>query len=180
MTSIATDDQKADFFQEVENNDGFFQVIAGCALRGTDDELAEEDTDEDSETPVTPSEGEEEVMADEDTPDEMPDEEGDDTDPDMPEPTPTSFPEIPLPCELTEFTVDLSGAFEFRQEGDQLIWETSEEKLVETFMAAFEEWANGQDDIEPDATDLLMEDAMEDELAAVDEFDEMDEWLCGA
>lgn len=37
-----TDDQEPEFFEEIENNDGFFQVMAGCSLRGTDDELAED------------------------------------------------------------------------------------------------------------------------------------------
>lgn len=37
-----TDDQPSEFFEEVENNDGFFQVLAGCSLRGGDDELAED------------------------------------------------------------------------------------------------------------------------------------------
>lgn len=37
-----TDDQQPDFFEEIENNDGFFQVIAGCSLRGTSDNVAED------------------------------------------------------------------------------------------------------------------------------------------
>lgn len=37
-----TDDQPPKFFEEVENNDGFFQVLAGCSHRGGDDELAED------------------------------------------------------------------------------------------------------------------------------------------
>ena len=37
-----TDDRPPDFFEEVETNDSFFQVMAGCTLRGGDDELAED------------------------------------------------------------------------------------------------------------------------------------------
>ena len=37
-----TDDKGTEFFEEVENNDGFFQVLSGCILRGTDDELTED------------------------------------------------------------------------------------------------------------------------------------------
>jgi len=37
-----TDDKPTQFFQEVENNDGFFQVLVGCSLREGDDELAED------------------------------------------------------------------------------------------------------------------------------------------
>ena len=36
-----TDDQPWDFFDEVENNDGFFQVLAGVELTGSDDELTQ-------------------------------------------------------------------------------------------------------------------------------------------
>ena len=36
-----TDDQGPEFFEEVENNDGFFQVLAGCSLQSTDEALAE-------------------------------------------------------------------------------------------------------------------------------------------
>lgn len=36
-----TDDQPADFFEEVTNNDGFFQVMAGVEFTGSDDELNE-------------------------------------------------------------------------------------------------------------------------------------------
>jgi hypothetical protein len=37
-----TDDKGTEFFEEVENSDGFFQVLSGCSLRGTDDELTED------------------------------------------------------------------------------------------------------------------------------------------
>lgn len=37
-----TDDQPASFFDEIENNDGFFQVLAGVEYNGSDDELAEQ------------------------------------------------------------------------------------------------------------------------------------------
>lgn len=36
-----TDEKDAEFFEEVENDDGFFQVLAGCRPTGTDDELIE-------------------------------------------------------------------------------------------------------------------------------------------
>ena len=36
-----TDDKSPEFFEEVDNNDGFFQVLAGCSQCGTDDELTE-------------------------------------------------------------------------------------------------------------------------------------------
>lgn len=36
-----TDGQPAEFFEQVENNDGFFQVLAGCSVSSDDDELAE-------------------------------------------------------------------------------------------------------------------------------------------
>jgi len=35
-----TDDQPQGFLEEVENNDGYFQVIAGCSSGKTDGELA--------------------------------------------------------------------------------------------------------------------------------------------
>lgn len=37
-----TDDKGPEFIQEVENGDGFFQVLAGCSQGGTDDELMAE------------------------------------------------------------------------------------------------------------------------------------------
>ncbi len=37
-----TDDQKPPFFEEVSNNDGFFQVLAGCDMRDSDEELTKE------------------------------------------------------------------------------------------------------------------------------------------
>ncbi len=36
-----TDDKGSEFFEEVENNDGFFQVLSGCEQRGTDGEMTE-------------------------------------------------------------------------------------------------------------------------------------------
>lgn len=35
-----TDDKDAQYFEEIENNDGFFQVIAGCRQNGTIEEFA--------------------------------------------------------------------------------------------------------------------------------------------
>lgn len=37
-----TDDQKPPFFEEVPNRDGFFQVLAGCDMKGSDEELTKE------------------------------------------------------------------------------------------------------------------------------------------
>lgn len=37
-----TDDKGPEFFEEVENNDGFFQVLSGCRQRDTDSELTED------------------------------------------------------------------------------------------------------------------------------------------
>lgn len=34
-----TDDRPPQFFEEIENKDGLFQVLAGCSLRGGDEEL---------------------------------------------------------------------------------------------------------------------------------------------
>src|SRR5215471_5994160 len=34
-----TDDKRPEFFEEVENNDGFFQMLAGCSHRRTDNDL---------------------------------------------------------------------------------------------------------------------------------------------
>lgn len=34
-----TDDKAREFFEEIENNDGFFQVLAGCSQLGTDDDV---------------------------------------------------------------------------------------------------------------------------------------------
>lgn len=39
---LITDDKEQTFFEEVKNSDGYFQVIAGCSLRNTDDELTED------------------------------------------------------------------------------------------------------------------------------------------
>ena len=39
---LITDDKEPGYFEEVENRDFFFQVIAGCRLRGSDDALAED------------------------------------------------------------------------------------------------------------------------------------------
>ncbi len=37
-----TDDQGSEYFEEVVNNDGFFQVLAGCTFNGSDDDLTVE------------------------------------------------------------------------------------------------------------------------------------------
>jgi len=38
---LITDDKEAEFLREVQNNDEFFQVLAGCSSHGSDDELTE-------------------------------------------------------------------------------------------------------------------------------------------
>lgn len=37
-----TDEKEPEFMEEVNNNDGFFQVLAGCSLRGSDAQLTED------------------------------------------------------------------------------------------------------------------------------------------
>ena len=37
-----TDDRPAGFFEEVKTNDSHFQVLAGCSLCGSDDELVDD------------------------------------------------------------------------------------------------------------------------------------------
>jgi hypothetical protein len=37
-----TDDKSSEFFEEVPNRDGFFQVLAGCDWRGDDSKLIEQ------------------------------------------------------------------------------------------------------------------------------------------
>ena len=56
-----TDDQPPQFFEEVENNDGFFQVLAGCSHRGGDDELV--DYQEEEETGGNGDDAAEDLMA---------------------------------------------------------------------------------------------------------------------
>ena len=96
--------------------------------------------------------------------------------------TPGDMPDIALPCGLEAFTVDLSGAFEFRQEGDQLIWETSEDKLIAAFLAAFEDWTmqppeDGPDVVEvfDDEEDDLLPDAQPEDWCMAPEDDEIDD-----
>ena len=96
---------------------------------------------------------------------------------DDPLPMPTE-PGAPLPLDITAFTVDLSEAFEFRQEGDQYIWETSEDKLVEVFLKAFEDWAGVPEDESADIIDLMVEDASE-APSDIEPEDELDDWLLG-
>jgi hypothetical protein len=84
--------------------------------------------------------------------DELPEEE---TATDLPEP---ALSQTPLPFGLEHFTVDLSSAFEFRMEGDQMIWEASEDKLVEAFLATLTDWAGVPDQTDNDVIDLSAED----------------------
>lgn len=37
-----TDDKGPEFFEEVKNSDGFFQILSGCRQLGTDEELTKE------------------------------------------------------------------------------------------------------------------------------------------
>ena len=154
-----------------------------------DDPVAEDDpaddpvAEDDSEDPVGDDiaeddidEAPDEVVAEDDTGPDAGDGDGveeDDTE------EPPFMPEIALPCDLTQFTVDLSDAFEFRQEGDQLIWTTSEEKLTEVFLKAFEDWSGqmAEPDIE-DMEDLMLDEMAEDTPALFGPEDEdTDEWL---
>ena len=111
-------------------------------------------------------------------------EEGEDVAMDDPE---VLTPEIVMPCDLTNFTLDLSEAFEFRQEGDQLIWETSEEKLMEAFQKAFNEQMGIEEDVpeEEAALAALMLDDMEDAPGCMmlEDSNATEDWLldgCGA
>lgn len=112
-----------------------------------DEDPAEDDMVEDD--PEVP-EGEDVVMED------------DTDDPDggmgMDDPAMPTLPHVALPCGLEAFTVDLSEAFEFRKEGDQYIWETSEEKLIDAFLTAFEDWAGMPGAVEGEVIDVMAED----------------------
>jgi hypothetical protein len=37
-----TDDRRFPFFEDVPNNDGFFQILAGCDMKDSDQELTKE------------------------------------------------------------------------------------------------------------------------------------------
>jgi len=90
------------------------------------------------------------------------------------DPVTTASPEATLPFALAEVTVDLSQAFEFRQEGDQLIWETSEEALYDAFMSSFETWI-----AELEQTDAMVDtDHPEDILADLMLDDQTDNVVC--
>ena len=127
-----------------------------------DEDVAEEDAGDDE------AEDDGEDVAEDDT--------GDDTED---EDVAMDDPAIALPCDLANFTVDLSDAFEFRQEGDQLIWETSEEKIMAAFQTAFDEWTAMLE--EPQVEDMAA--LMLDDLPEVspgmmaEETDALDEWL---
>ena len=90
------------------------------------------------------------------------------------DPVTTASPEATLPFALAEVTVDLSEAFEFRQEGDQLIWETSEEALYDAFMSSFETWI-----AELEQTNAMVDtDQPEDILADLMLDDQTDNVVC--
>lgn len=131
----------------------------------TGEETADGDELDDPVMEDTPPAGD---VDDEDMPDEdLPNDEdivmeNDDTDGDVEDeddsPALPTLPHVALPCGLESFTVDLSGAFEFRKEGDQYIWETSEDKLIEAFLSAFEDWAGVPDEADGDVIDVMAED----------------------
>lgn len=85
--------------------------------------------DQDTDTPDQTDTGDGDQTGDDDSPD---------TDPGVP-----TMADMPLPCGLDMFHVDLSSAFDVRKEGDQWIWETSEDRLVDAFLASFNDWADG-------------------------------------
>ena len=99
-------------------------------------------------------------------------------------PVPTTSPEMFLPCAMTEITVDLSEAFEFRQEGDQMIWETSEERLFDTVMDSIETWMANleQMDVEDQPEDMLADLMLDEQPDTAANFmsedtDPTSEWL---
>lgn len=167
----------------------------------TDPPVAEE-TPEETDPPVdeeTPEETDPPVIAEE-TPDaETPDQDEDDPimvdcpidedvamDDDTPvsDPTPSLSPEVFLSCGMTNFTVDLSEAFEFRQDGDQLIWETSEERLFDAFMKSFDTWMADMEQMEDTEqsedllADLMTDDPSEPMMNMLDdEMDPANDWL---
>lgn len=154
-----------------------------------DDQIAQDDTEDtpDMETPddaidapADPSD-----PMDQDIPEDVPQDDNQDDSVTEDAPDIAMMEDIPLPCDLSEFTVDLSDAFEFKREGDQMVWETSEEQLVATFMSAFENWAANAETAEPskpEETDIsdLMVDGMDDALPEMflnETGDDTDEWL---
>ena len=150
----------------------------------SDDPVTEQDpeTEEPDDTPVAEDDPTDDPVAEQDPGDEDPvddiAEDNTGADEDTPEPgDPVEIPEIALPCDLTQFTVDLSEAFEFSQEGDQMIWTTSEDKLTEVFMKAFNDWTASID--EPgaeDISDLMMDEMPEQTHCGLQDEDE-DEWF---
>ncbi len=120
---------------------------------GDEEDQGDEEADEDSDNDDMVAE-DDSSLADDDT-DGGSSEEADD---EVVADDPTIAP--PLPCDLADFRVDLRDAFEFRQEGDQLIWETSEDRLMEVFMKAFEDWSEGAVETvgdEPGIEDLMID-----------------------
>ena len=138
-----------------------------------DDVIAEADEVEDeSDTVVADSEDEGDVADDA-----LSDEDGEDV---TIEDLGALAAEILMPCDLTKFTLDLSDVFEFRQEGDQLIWETSEEKLMAAFQRAFDaQMGIDEETGEEDALAALMLDEMEDATSPLmlEESDATEDWL---
>ena len=147
-----------------------------------EDQIAEDlsDTKEPTDVKDTPAD-----PVDQNIPEEIPQEDNPDDLLTICEPDIAMIDDISLPCDLSKFTVDLSNAFEFKREGDHLVWETSQEQLVTTFMSAFAEWVVNSDipkPSEPQAIDIsgLMVDGTEGELPEMflsEAGDDTDEWL---
>lgn len=147
-----------------EDNEDFVAGDDSDPVEGGPDDTIEDDQDTDG--------------ADDDLPDE---DASEDTETDEP-----TLADFSLPCDLADFRVDLTSAFDFRQEGDQLIWETSEDRLMEVFMKAFEGWAGGQMEesgaAEADISDLMVDNSSAADIEWVpDDEDPMDDWMasCG-
>ena len=165
---------------EDEGDEDDDEVVAENEDTPEEDDPYGEDTDEDMDDDETEEDDE---LAEDEQSDDGQEDDGEDVAMDDPE---VLTPEIIMPCDLANFTLDLSEAFEFRQEGDQLIWETSEEKLMEAFQKAFnEQMGIEEDNAVEDTMAALMLDDMEDAPACMmlEESDATEDWLldgCGA
>ena len=158
-----------------DDDEGVFEDEAEDA---TDDNGQDEVDDEDEQE-------DEEVIAEADS-ENADDDSSDDAFADDPTDVDDSDPTMSplLPCDLADFRIDLREAFEFRQEGDQLIWETSEERLTEVFMKAFEDWSAGNVETVEDAPtpgdieDLMMDEESSPEMSWANSDEEPSEdWL---
>ena len=169
----------------VTDSDGDDVVAEDDTDADADDEVADEETEDEDDEVVAENDDdmEDDNPTDGDTDDDMDgddlaeDDDGEDVAMDDPE---VLTPEIVMPCDLAHFTLDLSEAFEFRQEGDQLIWETSEEKLMAAFQKAFNEQM-GIEEVteEEDALAALMLEDTEDAPSCMmlEDSDATEDWL---